>query len=217
MSHLVVAIDGPSGSGKSTVARKLAESLSLRHIDTGAMYRALALKALLKRIPLESMDAVAGLLAGTTITLEGQKVLMDGRDVTVKVRSPEVTEASSKVAQHDPVRRWMVEKQRKLVKDEPGGAVVEGRDIGGVVLPDAVLKVFLTASMAERARRRASEDSMSTLSETLSAVQGRDRRDMTRAASPLEVAPDAVVIDTTELSADEVVAQLLELITAKSS
>jgi cytidylate kinase len=206
---MIVYLVGMPGSGKSTIAAAVSRRLSVPHIDTGAMYRALALKVLRSRVPPEDEPAVTALIGATDISVGDGSVLLDGEEVKGLIRSPEVTAASSKVAQHGAVRRWMVERQRAVVQAAPEGAVVEGRDIGTVVLPDADLKVYLTASEQERARRRAAQRGASA-EDALSEVATRDSRDMQRAHSPLRPAEDAVVLDTTGLSVDQVVEAVLE-------
>ncbi|MGI8865088.1 MAG: (d)CMP kinase [Solirubrobacteraceae bacterium] len=198
---MVVAIDGPAGAGKSTVARAVARDLGFTYLDSGAMYRAVALAAL--RAGTEPA-AVAGSLK---IELE-DRVLLDGADVTDAVRTPEVSEAASRAASEPAVREAMVAQQRRMLSD--GDWVAEGRDIGTVVAPQAELKIFLTADPHERARRRAAElgtDAATVLAEQ----QIRDQRDSTRELSPLAPAPGAVVLDSTGLSLDEVVATVAEL------
>jgi cytidylate kinase len=193
------------------VAQALASALSVRHVDTGAMYRALALKALLQEMNLDDPDGVSSVLPDTTIELATDKVFLDGRDVSDGIRDQAVTVASSKVAQHPEVRRWMVARQREIVQEGPSGAVVEGRDIGTVVLPDADLKLFLTASETERARRRSKQAGI-PVDEALQDLATRDRRDSERQASPLRAADDAIVIDTTGMALDEVVETILGII-----
>ena len=198
----VIAIDGPVGSGKSTVARAVAARLGLEVLETGAMYRALALAALRRGIvpgP-DTVEQVAQLAREVPIEV-GERVLVDGADVTSELRGRDVNEAVSAVAAEASVRAEMVQRQRQWV-DEHGGGVVEGRDIGTVVFPDATLKVFLTASEEERARRREGD-------EDADAVARRDRLDSSREASPLTAAGDAVVIDTTGRDADDVVEEIL--------
>ncbi|UGS35798.1 (d)CMP kinase [Capillimicrobium parvum] len=191
---MIVAIDGPAGAGKSTVARAAARALGFQYLDTGAMYRAAGLAA----------DPVSA-----DIRLEDGRVLLDGRDVTADIRTNEAGERASVVAARPEVREAMVAKQRAIMA--AGDWVAEGRDIGTVVAPDARLKVFLTASPRERARRRAAE--LGTDVATVLADQTlRDERDRTRAASPLQAAPDAVELDTTGLSIDEVVARIGALV-----
>jgi cytidylate kinase len=198
----VVAIDGPAGAGKSTVARAVAASLGWTYLDSGAMYRALALAALRAgRPPAEVASAVR-------IDV-GDQVQVDGEDVTGLIRSPEVSEAASQAAADPEVRRALVSQQRRVLSQ--GDWVAEGRDIGTVVAPDAAVKVFLDASPEERARRRARELGVDPA--TVLAEQAiRDERDRTREASPLAPAPDAVVVDTTGLSLDEVVARITSLV-----
>jgi cytidylate kinase len=198
----VVAIDGPAGAGKSTVARAVAASLGWTYLDSGAMYRALALAALRAgRPPAEVASAVR-------IDV-GEQVQVDGEDVTGLIRSPEVSEAASQAAADPEVRRALVSQQRRVLSQ--GDWVAEGRDIGTVVAPDAAVKVFLDASPEERARRRARELGVDPA--TVLAEQAiRDERDRTREASPLAPAPDAVVVDTTGLSLDEVVARITSLV-----
>ncbi len=195
----VIAIDGPAGAGKSTVSRRLAQSLGLPRLDTGAMYRAVAWAALHGGVDPGDGEAVAG-IAGTATIEVGEQVTADGVDITEAIRSPEVNRAVSAVAANPAVRRLLVDRQRRWV-DEHGGGVVEGRDIGSVVFPDATLKIYLTASPEERARRRSDEGS--------EGVARRDRLDSTRAVSPLEVADGARVVDTTDRSIDAVVDEVL--------
>jgi cytidylate kinase len=213
MGGLLVAIDGPAGSGKSSVARAVAGRLGLVNLDTGATYRAVALVALQEGVDLADGAALAALgrgidLATDGVSYAGQPILED------TLRSPEVSAAASKVSAHPELREVLVERQRAAARraQGSGGAVVEGRDIGTVVLPEAGLKVFLSASPEERARRRAlqtgREDELDRISE---AMRARDRRDSEREASPLKSAPDAVVIDTTGLSLKEVVSRVVEL------
>ena len=200
--RMIVAIDGPAGAGKSTVARGTAAALGFTYLDSGAMYRCVALATLQR--PDEAPAAVA---AGLDLQL-GDRVQLDGRDVTEAIRAPDVSEVASRVAADPGVREAMVAKQRDLMSH--GDWVAEGRDIGTVVAPDAELKVFLTASPQERARRRARE--LGADERTVLADQAlRDERDRTREHSPLAAAPGAVEVDTTDLSVDEVVARIVEL------
>jgi cytidylate kinase len=199
---MVVAIDGPAGAGKSTVARKLAEVLGFRYLDSGAMYRAAALAAI------EGGGDAAERAAGARIDV-GDRVLLDGRDVTEAIRAPEVTEASSRIAARPDVRKALVQKQRGLLSD--GDWVAEGRDIGTVVAPDAALKLFLTASPEQRAQRRAAE--LGTDWRVVLRDQAlRDAQDTEREHSPLRPAPDAIELDTTDRPVEDVVAQVVGLV-----
>jgi cytidylate kinase len=199
---MIVAIDGPAGAGKSTVARAVARALGFTYLDSGAMYRGVALASL------EHDGAPADVARGIELRL-GDRVLVDGRDVTEAIRTPEVTRRASEVAADPGVREAMVAKQRDLMSD--GDWVAEGRDIGTVVAPDAELKVFLTASPEERARRRADEVGLD-VAEVLADQRVRDERDRTREHSPLEAAPGSVELDTTGLTIDEVVDRIAGLV-----
>jgi CMP/dCMP kinase len=209
----VVAIDGPAGAGKSTLAQSVAEHLGLERLDTGAMYRTVAWYALAHGIDGDDAGAVAEMARGLTIEV-GDRVTVDGTDVTDEIRTAAVDRAVSAVAANPAVRATLVERQRRWVTDR-GAGVVEGRDIGTVVLPDADLKVYLTAGTGERARRRAEErgDGRS-VADIETDLQRRDRLDSTRDVSPLvsleDVADDAVVIDSTGKSADDVLREVLE-------
>jgi cytidylate kinase len=206
---MVIAIDGPAGAGKSTVARAVARTLGWTYLDSGAMYRAVALLVLAS----PAREPVA-LARAARIDIGGGRVLLDGRDVSGELRAPEVSEAASRVAADPEVRRALVRKQRGLIGE--GDWVAEGRDIGTVVAPDAALKIFLTAAAEERARRRAAElgaDARAVLAEQAL----RDARDATRAHSPLRPAPGAVTLDTTELSVEEVVDRIVALARASSA
>ena len=197
--HLVVAIDGPAGSGKSTVARKVAAALGLERLDTGAMYRAVAWAALERAVPLDDDEALATLAGALRIDLvDGVEV--DGTDVTAAIRTPEVNRAVSLVAAVPAVRTELVERQRRWVV-ERGGGVVEGRDIGSVVFPEAAVKIYLDASPGERARRRGEEGA--------AALARRDRLDASRPTAPLSVPEGAHVIDTTHVPVDAVVQEVL--------
>jgi cytidylate kinase len=199
----VIAIDGPAGSGKSTVAKAVAAALGLGYLDTGAMYRSVALAGLERGLDPSEV--------APTLRIEptADRVLLDGRDVTAAIRTPEVSEAASRAAAEPAVRAAMVAEQRRLLSD--GNWVAEGRDIGTVVAPDAKLKVFLTADPAERARRRAAEIGADV--QTVLAEQTiRDERDTSRADSPLLAADDAVTVDTTGLTIDEVVDRIVGLV-----
>jgi len=212
---MIIAIDGPSGSGKSTLGRMLARELNLLYIDTGSMYRAVALATIDAEIDPNDTDAVAALASEADIDLEGDpdslKVLLNGREVTEEIRTEGVTAMSSVVSTNPGVRRAMVARQRKMGQR---GAVLNGRDIGTVVFPDADIKFFLTAAPGERAERRFKEDSLTnsdvSLSQTMTEMIERDRRDSTRADSPLRVADDAIVIDSSGLTIDQVFARMME-------
>ena len=194
----IIAIDGPAGSGKSTVARAVARRLGVAYLDTGAMYRGVTHAALERGVAVADGSALAELARELRIEV-GERVVVDGVDVTVPIRSDVVNAAVSEVSAHPGVRAELVERQRAWASHHPDG-VVEGRDIGTVVFPHARLKVFLTAGESERARRRRDEAD----------VERRDRLDSTREASPLKAADDAIVIDTTDLTVDEVVDRILE-------
>jgi len=211
----VVAIDGPSGSGKSTVSRRLAQRLGARYLDTGAMYRAVTLAVLRADVDPHDAETVAKLAGSVTLVVgtdpAAPHVSLDGELVDREIRGPEVTALVSAVAAVPEVRRLLVAKQREIIASANGGIVVEGRDIGTVVAPDAQLKVFLTASPDERARRRSAEQA-ADLAFTAQDLARRDQHDSTRAADPLAQASDAVVLDSTELGIDEVVDRLVELL-----
>ena len=205
----VIAIDGPAGAGKSTVARQLARQLGLARLDTGAMYRAVTLLALEQGIDTNDAEASAALARSMDLSV-GERVVLNGRDVTEDIRQPAVTEAVSVVSGHPDVRAELVGRQRAWAAAN-GGGVIEGRDIGSVVLPDADLKIFLTADWAERAERRAVEQGVGRdgVAQTAEAMRRRDEFDSSRAASPLVVAPDAVVVDSTGRSVNSVVDEVL--------
>jgi CMP/dCMP kinase len=216
---MIIAIDGPAGSGKSTVARGLARRLGFTYLDSGAMYRAITLAALEAGVALDDGEALARLARDTRIELRDRdhdyvQVLLDGRDVSEAIRAPNVTGASSRVAAHGQVREVLLAKQRDLISR--GDWVVEGRDIGTVVAPDAGVKAFLTADPAERARRRAAELQKRGIeaqaNDVQAAIEQRDRLDSTRSAAPLRSAEDAVLIDTTGLEADAVIERVLGLV-----
>ncbi|HEX4075967.1 MAG TPA: (d)CMP kinase [Candidatus Acidoferrales bacterium] len=210
MKRLIIAIDGPVGSGKSTLARRVAQLLGYIYIDTGAMYRSIALKALRRGVALEAADLLTALAADTRIDLRaqdgGQQVFLDGEDVTFAIRTPEVAQAASKVAVVPGVRRVLVAEQRRA--GGRGGVVMEGRDIGTVVFPDAELKIFLTASPEIRAERRWREHQQKgdaiDLARTLEEIHERDRRDREREDSPLVRAKDATLVDSTAMEPEEV-------------
>ena len=205
---MVIAIDGPAGAGKSTVARRLAETLGFTYLDSGAMYRSLALAALRAGVDVDDAAGLGLLARGVQITLVGDAVGLDGEDVSAAIRTPEVSAAASRVSVHPQVREAMVERQRELIA--AGRYVAEGRDIGTVVSPDSPLKIFLTAADAERARRRASESGEDE-ADVLAAQAERDSRDREREIGALRLASDAVELDTTGLDIDEVVARVAEL------
>ena len=219
MKRLIIAIDGPSGAGKGTVSRTLSETLGYRHIDTGAMYRAVGWKAAHEGIPFDQEEAVAALARRADIVVEGGVVAIDGHDVTRAIRTPEMDQAATAVARLPRVREVLVARQRAL--GGAGGVVMEGRDIGTVVFPGADLKVYLDASAEERARRRANDTahtgSQGGQAAVAAAIHARDTSDTTRAASPLTLAPDAVRIDTTNMPIDQVVRRVLSLVREKLS
>ena len=207
----VVAIDGPAGAGKSTLAAHLARRFGLLNLESGAMYRALALKAIEKDIDIGDETALAAFAGTTRIELlpaiDGNRVRLDGTDVTRRLRDEDVTQAASRVSVHPLVRRWLVEEQRKL--GSQGGVVMEGRDIGTVVFPNAEVKIFLDAAPEVRGNRRFQQGAVKpavTQAAVLKEIRDRDERDRSRAASPLVAATDAVVIDSTNMSLDEVIA-----------
>lgn len=212
VAPMVIAIDGPAGAGKSTVGRAVAARLGLEYLDTGAMYRAVTFAALRRGIDPADADDVASLADAVEMTLDGSSVVVDGVDATVEIRGREVTAAVSAVAANARVRSELVRRQRAWVATH-GGGVVEGRDIGSVVFPDATLKLFVTASPRVRAERRVAEIGGDVADVEASIIE-RDRKDSTRADSPLTETSDAVTVDTTGLSIDEVVARVLELIPA---
>jgi CMP/dCMP kinase len=205
----VIAIDGPAGSGKSTVARALARRLGLTYLDSGAMYRAVALAALRRGIDLDDAARLGELASELEIALDGATVTLDGADISADIREPHVTAAASRVSVHPQVRAAVVARQRAMLSDGRG-YVAEGRDIGTVVAPDAALKVFLTAAPGERARRRAAETG-EPANAVLIAQRDRDRRDAGREHAPLRPAADAVEIDTTDLGVEEVVERIARL------
>jgi cytidylate kinase len=209
---MVIAIDGPAGAGKSTVARALAEALGMTYLDSGAMYRCVALAALRAGVDPDAAEEVTALAAGLEVSFADGRVVLGGDDVTDAIREPRVSAAASRVSVHPGVRAAMVERQRALI--EAGDYVAEGRDIGTVVSPEAPLKVFLTADAPERARRRAAQ-SGEPHAEVLAAQRDRDARDREREHGAMRVADDAVELDTTGLTVDQVVARIAELAAAR--
>lgn len=219
MDRCVVAVDGPAGSGKSTVSRRLADAIGARYLDTGAMYRAVTWAVLRDGVDPQDTEAVVKVVATVDLVLETDpsdpQVRVDGTLVDTQIRGPEVTASVSAVSAVPAVRQILVARQREIIASVPR-IVVEGRDIGGVVAPDADLKVFLTASAEERARRRSRENDTNVRA-TATDMARRDRLDSTRTADPLRQAPDAVVLDTTTLGIDEVVSTLRGLLDRRRS
>jgi len=217
---LIVAIDGPAGSGKSTIAARLARKFGYVNLESGAMYRALALKALEQQVPLDDAEALRQLALASIIQLEasgeGNRVLLDGRNVSQRIREADVTAAASRVSVHSPVRQVMVARQRELGAN--GGVVMEGRDIGTAVFPHADVKIFLDADPTVRAERRVLQNGSKSAEETervQAEIAARDERDRTRATSPLVPADNAVIVDTTHKTIDEVIAEVEQLVAQK--
>jgi cytidylate kinase len=218
MRKLTIAIDGPSGAGKGTVARAVAQQLGYRHVDSGAMYRAVGWKALQDALALDDEDAVAALAERSRLVVGDGVMAIDDTDVTRAIRTPAIDRAATAVARLPKVRAVLVRQQRAL--GAGGGIVMEGRDIGTVVFPQADVKIYLDASPEERARRRASDPAHfpqpAAVSDVASELTARDQLDRTRAASPLYAAEDAVVVDTTGKSVEDVVSEVMTVIRGKS-
>jgi len=216
---LIIAIDGPAGAGKSTIASRLARKLGYVNLESGAMYRALALKAIERDTSFDDEPALVALAQKLRIELEptigGNRTLMDGRDVSSRIRERDVSEGASRVSVHPLVREWMVAHQREM--GAGGGVVMEGRDIGTKVFPDAELKIFLDADPVVREQRRMQQQKIKgeVAANVAAELRERDRRDRTRAVSPLAAAADAVIIDSSGLSEDEVLARVEELVRLK--
>jgi cytidylate kinase len=220
MTAPVIAVDGPAASGKGTIAAAVAQALGFHYLDSGSLYRIVALKALRTGTPVDDDAALARLAAALDVRfLAGGKLLLDGDDATADIREEKVSAAASRVAVHAPVRAALIERQRAFRRDP--GLVADGRDMGTVVFPDAELKVFVTASAEERARRRHKQLIAKGISVTLDSllrdIRERDARDAGRAAAPLRAADDAVILDTTDLTIDQAVSRVLALWSARAA
>ncbi len=215
MSDLIVTVDGPAGTGKSTVSRAVARRLGLPHLDTGAFYRAAAVTAIRAGVDARDESEVLAALSGVELDQAGSRMLVGGEDISTEIRTPEATVASSLVSVHPGVRSRLVAEQRAWVARHDNRAVVEGRDIGSVVFPDATLKVYLDARPEERARRRAGQ-SGEDLATILAEIRERDERDSNRDASPLIIPDGAVVIDTSDMMFEQVVDEVVRLARARS-
>ncbi|MBA2737582.1 MAG: (d)CMP kinase [Pyrinomonadaceae bacterium] len=222
---MIIAIDGPSGAGKSTLGKMLAKNFNLLYLDTGAMYRAVGLAVLENGVSFENQAKVAEIAENSKIELVGEpenlQIFLNGKDVTAEIRTNQVGQAASIVSGVSEVRKILVEHQRTLGEDSKNGAVLDGRDIGTIVFPNADVKFFLTAKPEARAQRRFQEDletgRASTYEQTLAEINQRDERDVSREDSPLAIAGDAVVIDTSELDLHEVFKQMLEIVRESQS
>ncbi|KMT21386.1 (d)CMP kinase [Clostridium cylindrosporum] len=214
MESIVVAVDGPAGAGKSTICKLVANKLNLEYIDTGAMYRALTLKVLNKNINVNSVEEIMNILGNTKIDLINRSVFLDGKDVSDEIRTPYVSENVSSIAKISEVRDVLVKMQRDMANEK--NVIMDGRDIGSRVLKNATLKIFLTASVEERAERRYKEFKnkgiLVSLEEVIRDIEERDRVDSTREVTPLKRAEDAVLVDTTGKSIDDVVEEIIALI-----
>jgi cytidylate kinase len=214
MDRMTIAIDGPAASGKSTTAKRIAQNLGYLYIDTGAMYRAVTLAVLDAKIDIKNEAAIAQLADKIVITLEGQRTLLDGRDISEAIRQPEITSVISVISAHPSLREIMVRKQQEMAAD--GGVVMDGRDIGTVVLPDADVKIYMLATVAERARRRfdelVSKGVTMNMEDIKQDILKRDRIDSERDIAPLKPAVDAIIIDTTSMTVDQQVAKVMQVI-----
>jgi CMP/dCMP kinase len=218
MKQMVIAIDGPSGAGKGTVARALAARLGYRHVDTGAMYRAVAWQAVQRGVSPDDEAAIAALAERATLDVDGEIIRIDGQDVTRAIRTPEIDRAAAAAARLPKVRQTLVARQRTA--GEQGSIVMEGRDVGTVVFPQADVKIYLDASPEERARRRTADPAhaagrQAVLADVASELQARDHSDRTRATSPLTKAADAILVDTTNLTIEQVVDRVCQIVERK--
>lgn len=207
---MIIAIDGPSGSGKSSIAKRISKKLNIQHLDTGAMYRLLALKLLN-----ENLEYDKSILSELNIKIQDNKFFLDDIDVTTKIRDNEVSKKASSVSKIKEVREYMVDLQRKISGEQD--IVLDGRDIGTVVFPNADIKIFLTATIEERAKRRAIEDNSVSYEKILYDMKKRDEQDSTRENSPLKIADDAIVIDTTNMDIDAVTNKIIKLVENKKN